>query len=302
MTLQEMIREVWEMISEPSDLDPYIGGNIDLASTGAQRIRDAINNAQRVVASWKFPAGPRLRFRELEDKINFTSEVLTGTLDAGSVSPYTTVTFTGTTAASGYYDDWVLTVGGSSVRVTSSILTAPTTQTLYLAPGFTFDPSSTAFTLARQSYRLTVAGDEGIAYANSLLEIGQLFDITESSELDIEDTKLKPVETVTGTPGTFIKISKGFTFDVAPDAEHSYQLFVTRYPLDLTALTDECELPEAFHEAVILRAIWWGYRRYQENADAYSVKRDLDDLLARLRTSYDYESETHNAYWKVRSR
>lgn len=302
MTLSEMIREVWEMAGEPSDLRPTTAGVVDLATTGAQRIRDALNNAARVVSTWKFPQGPRVRFREMEDFVDFTSSFLTDTLPAGQSSPYSIISLPASFGLTdNQYDDWILTVNGASRRVLYNVVITGTNYA-YMSSPFPTDPSGLTCTMSRQTYQMSTTGTLGITYAYSPIEVTQVYDLADGGELEIGDQKTKIVEAVIGTPGSYIKVSRGFTFDVAPSEERKYRVYLYRYPVEMTQLTDECELPEAFHEAVILRALWWAYRRMQENADAYSVKRDLDDLLARLRTSIDFESEVHNAMFTFRNR
>ena len=91
-----------------------------------------------------------------------------------------------------------------------------------------------------------------------------------------------------GTPTLWKRIQKGLRFEVYPEDDLEYFIRYVRGPVVMTEPTDVPELPTQLHRGLVLYGMWWGLRRAQESSDAYSVKRDLEDFMARVRIEDDF--------------
>lgn len=291
MNLSTAMTQVWEALGEPSDLNP--------AKSGVTKLRDAINDAQDVVAMWIADNGRKVMFRELEDRLQVTTVVEAGTLEAGQPSPYKVVTMPAALAANlGRFVDWVLTVGNESRKVVVSAVTGGR-NVLTLSSGFTVDPSSTAYVLSKPWYQFS--GTDAVALGGMrIAEIQRIVDLETGTELEEAAGRDYLIDPVAGDPGSWRHDGKGFRFDSAPQAARKYDVCVTRYPALLEDQTDEIGLPDAFAQAVVLRAVWWGFRRLQDFQAAYATKLEFKEMMTRLATSATLNGEPD--YFTLRSR
>jgi hypothetical protein len=63
------------------------------------------------------------------------------------------------------------------------------------------------------------------------------------------------------------------------DEDKWFEMEYYRMPGDMSADDDSPELPETFHWAIILWAIWTGHRVRREPANAFSTKKDFEDFM-----------------------
>jgi hypothetical protein len=110
----------------------------------------------------------------------------------------------------------------------------------------------------------------------------------------------------TGTPSTFMCRDSGIFMDVCSIEERWYRLWYYRYPTllagDVNGLQAECDLPEQWHEVVVLGAAWRGFEslmepdranqaheRYMQELtnkfDSYMIEQDHMDLSIKRRFS-----------------
>jgi hypothetical protein len=75
------------------------------------------------------------------------------------------------------------------------------------------------------------------------------------------------------------------------DDEKWYRLEYYRTPTDMEDDDDEPDIPEAYHMAIVMWGIWWGYNRKMESSRAYSMKRNFEDAMRSLKTQFDVMNE-----------
>jgi len=306
MTLQQIIRDVYEALGEPSDLEYKDDLDvIDTASDGWHKLVDYVNNACLGIATWKFPDRRTIRFRFLEDVAYLSTIFETATVVASVVSmPIIETTLTNLTIDA--YAGCAIRVGSNVYRVRYSRPDPinPTHVDLMLEGQITVT-AGTSLSLSKRDYRFVnqvldpfATIPVGIAYTASNgapLEITNIYDMTTNSELDLlkKYDPLIAVQVSFQTPSQYYKLAQGIRFDSYPSSSLSYSVRYMRGPrvLSYISIDAEPELPVQFHEAIILHALWWGYRRMQENNSAYSTKQDLTDMLSRVRTEYDLQGE-----------
>lgn len=306
MTLLQIIQNLYEALGEPSDLQ-YLDDldNVETTSLGWHRMVDAVNNACLGIATWKFPEGRAIRFRFLESTASLNSLVESALITADvNNSLFITTTLTDMTVD--FYAGCSIKIGNLYYRIRHSRqdLINPADVDLMLDKAIT-TTTGTAFTISKREYFFEpeivspfVNVLKNIAYTASQgvpLEITNIYDSSSNSELTLT-TKYEPllsIDSTMQTPSQFYKLSGGIRFDTFPEASRSYVVRYMRGPrvLSYDVIDAVPELPEQFHEAIVLYALWWGYRRMQENNSAYSTKQDLVDTLRRARTEYDLQGE-----------
>ena len=219
-------------------------------------------------------------------------------------SPIIMTTLTET--SENFYAGCVVKIGSSLylVRYSQANVGNPTQVDLMLDSNVTL-PANTAFILSKREYvfvQPTVSPftsiPSGILYhpENGVpLEITNVYDLDTNSELDLikKYDPLIAMQASIQTPSEFYKIANGIRFDSFPEMQRRYAVRYMRGPKVLSYLNQnaEPELPQQFHQAIVLHGLLWGYRRMQENNSAYSTKQDLYDIMKRLRTEYDFQGE-----------
>ena len=109
-SVSDMIVEVFENLAESTDLYPYGAtyGVVDVTTPGALKLLKWLNRAYRKVCSTQLPDGTFVRFRSLERKKFFTSNVVTGVV--ASVPATNQLSITGLIQGHDY-TNWIVDIG-----------------------------------------------------------------------------------------------------------------------------------------------------------------------------------------------
>ena len=304
MTVAEMMREVWEATGEETDLDPLDGaGNYSVATTGGAALLRMLNLAQTRVAHWKDPKTNNLvRFKELFGELYFEHGTSSGQVlainTAGtqvSIKNVAALVSAGTAATT--YDDryngWVLKIGseqrlimdtdinGNYVRVTVndafSSAEAGDDWSIYKRFNYLL-PSGHKW--VDDHITLPTSTDLFLADGNFLTPI-KVYDMYMGRELQVASKNTGFISSFTelGDPGQWYFFGKKLYFDRAPEENRWFWMEYYRNPVEMTATTDEPELPEPYHMAMVLWCIEHVYRRDGEAGDKYSAKRDFEDYM-----------------------
>lgn len=300
MTLELLRNEIWQQIGEPSDLDP----SSDTSYNGGPFLTWVVNEGQRHVASWKdVQAGGRvMRLPQLIGEMFHKTTVWTGTLtDNGTL---TQVTLPGSIGGgeADRYNGWILEVNGEyklvvdylnyQATVHEEFSSAPATgDSFALYKRFDImlvdsDPwASEHLILPEQTTRFRTEGH--------LIQVLKVEDVQEQRELKVA---AKP-EAYTanlvsvGTPGRWWVDGNRLFYNEAWDEPKWLRITYYRLPTDMVVAVDEPEVPEQYHYGIVLWGCWWGFRRQQENAAAYSLKRDFEDFMRSTVSVADISSE-----------
>ena len=314
MTLENIRDQIYANLGNPSDLNPAT----DTQYSGGPLLTWVANEGQRQLAFWKDPQMSRqLRFRNLLSDLYFTSKVITGTL--ATTTSTTTVTFPAADVGSqdDRYNGWTVEIDGELrliVDYTGSTYTATVHVAFSGAPtaGDTYTlrkrfslllPSTHAWVSspAGEHVSLPVTTDRYRADGN-LYEILKVEDIENSRVLEkAERTESYPSYIMTsGDPTVWWRLGNKLYFDVNVDATNYYRMEYYRLPTDMSATTDEPEIPETFHYGLVLWGTAWGYRRKQESSDTYSVSKELESFMRQRASQYDVEGERETAYMTLK--
>lgn len=275
MTLAEIVEEVFEGLGNPSDLEYTSDGTtIDTASDGWLKIVRAINDGCLALATWKFPNGRQVKLRLNED----TGFIVTSSSTQVVVDVEGRNLTLSDTPISGQ-----LIVGRTSgafgvVGYAAEDVAIMVRQTGVFVVGETVDLYSREFTFPSPNSATNVIDVLQVTDSN-----GVVLDETAKEESLITATSLTP-----GNPTNWKRVQKGLRFDLYPDDDLEYFIRYVRGPVTLVNATDVPELPAQMHRGLVLYGQWWGLRRAQESSDAYSVKRDLEDFMARVRIEDDF--------------
>jgi hypothetical protein len=135
------------------------------------------------------------------------------------------------------------------------------------------------------------------------IEVVSVLDLETTTELDLSDkaSSLLGAQALVGVPTEVRVVSGGVLFDVFPEADRNYMVRYFRGPKPMLVSEGAVapELPVQFHEGLVIWGSWWGLTRGQETENAYSVKKDLEDFMARTRTEYDLQDEMVQGQVKV---
>jgi hypothetical protein len=309
MTAGEMIREVYLQLAKPTYLRPYAAGTevIDMASSGATDILSWINRGYKKVCSWKFPNGRVLRFRSTEKEAYFHGVTVEDTAVAGTAS---TITFpVAVSAIVNRYQRWVVTLtagtgsGQSRTIVSYSALRVATVHKAWDV----IPDATTTFKLTKNFYDFVpdthVLADDNIAISpiSGIISVAKIRDMEDDVLLSRANRThvFTNVDSVLSDPSLYKDNDGGVIFNYPVQDERYYELKYYGYPEALFAEDDEPQIPEIFHEAILLWAIWWGLRQMQEWSGAYSTKKDLEDSISSAVQQYELSADMEDIGFRI---
>lgn len=316
---------VYTALGNRTDLCPYTNpqdtSTFDISRTQSVKLIEWINRGYKSILSWKFSNGRIIRFRSKEDSVNFRSVVKTGTLnstytDGNIPASYGTVLedfvyIDSSFAAYDNYLDYIFEVtGGTGVGQKRRVVYATNGWIVFNKVLTTALDSTSEYKLTKNYYRVVPsistsvssninyqAVSSGITFVNAL----RIYDMKDNVVIEKLGRTDEIIENnvETGIPTSFMFYRDKVLFDVAPRETRWYRLDFIKNPTELSNATDIPEIPEVFHEAIVLWAMWWGLRLGQESAEAYAVKRDLYDRMNQAVSEIDLEHEFNDYHGEV---
>lgn len=294
MTLSEIRTSVWEELGEPPNCDPS-------TASGLARINGWINRGYKKILFWKFGDGSQVRFPATEGEVFFQSKVVTGTASSATT---TSVTLDATAGSNDdQYNGWVIDIS-SKISIIVDYDGSSRTATL----GETRDAvPSGAYSLYKRFVKFCKSTDVGasenviLSSVSAIKEVQRLVLLEDGRDIvpaqraeSFASGLLSP-----GRPGQYYRRGTQLIFDCPMDEELWFHMEYARIPSDLALDNDEPELPETFHEAVMMWALWRGYHWLQETDMAYSTKRDLMDFMATTKAPLDMALEREEAQFEL---
>jgi len=296
--LQQMEAELWEMLGEPSDVDPTTFGG-----PGELKLRRWLNEGQRRIANWKFPDGHLIRFPCLYESMFWQAIVKVGTLQGGTT---TTVVFSGIDSQIGTEDDryngWRVEITGGTGAGQSAVImdyagggkVGTLNKTWGVSPDGTSIYSMTKkFALLLPTVNPWATEHIMLSPVDSVVDIMKIEDVEDLTTLDEGDRTESYIGTFEdiGNPLSWIFYGNRVLFDVAPSESRWFRIEYYRQPTELVLATDVPEIPEGWHQGIVMWARWWGFARAQETAMSYSSKRDFTEYLQTMKQSLEMRFE-----------
>lgn len=259
-------------------------------------------------------AFPPKRFRILEQKLTFSSTVVSGTVASATAS--TLVLVAGDVEISDYYNDWVLEItaydeAGAGTDTPDGLIGQKrvvfdydfATNTITIAEDWDTTPDAyTTYSIYQRIYDLN--DDLGVDPAETLWAIQRM----ENFNTGVAITHKEWREVVgldyrnTGEPVTFARRSNSIIFDVTPDETIYYRVWYYRFPtrLSTAAMDTECEIPDYWHEVIVLGALYRGHAKLMEPERADAAYEVYQKEAAYRQDSYTIESKQREEGLKMR--
>jgi len=306
MDTSELIINLYEGTYEQDDLVPYdAAGAIDLTLPGSVKLLQAINRATRTVSTWKFPNGERNRLASShgqafvttpetgydylnDDPTEATSAAAGWIMPAGTTMGLRTINLPASAPFIGhpdnYYAGWLLYFYDDVSYLVISSTGVSVTLLVPLAEDRTGHP----FRLHPTS--LTIGGQAGVdLYLPQYIAIKNIHDF--SSGFAVErangNQTFPTAYQSVGAPTTWYVENNKIYFNSALMQPISLLIHYWKFPRPVTALGEMVDLPESFHEVVLLLAKSEIFRRVGEVAEADSAFRNASHLMMTLRTEAD---------------
>lgn len=303
MTVSEIMEELYDQLGKQSDLNPYSDDEettLDLGQPGAQKLLGWINRGYRRILNWRFKGGRIVRFRSTERQVYFSGVSETGTAAAGAASSITLAA--AAPAIADWFNGWIVRItSGTGSGQKRLIVDYSAARVATVARAWDNTPDATSvYEITKNEYAFVAAGSATAAVNIPLSPTEQIIAVT--GVVDLQDNsqlvrasrtaRFTSVEDTAGNaPSLFRDTLGGIVFDsTVPDGRY-YRLSYFGMPPALSALDDEPQIPEHFHEGILLWTVWWGLRRQQAFGDAYSTKRDLEDTMETALQQFDRGSE-----------
>jgi hypothetical protein len=162
---------------------------------------------------------------------------------------------------------------------------------------------TSAYELTKAFYRFVAAGStwaaDNIAVdpVSDVIAVQQVIDLSDGNRLIRADRVEAFADVGCGVgnaPSVFADRQGGILFDTPVPEGRSYRIRYFGMPRAFTSESDVPQMPEVFHEALLLWVVWWGLRSLQEFSGAYSTKRDLEDTMASAVQQFDRGGERDN--------
>jgi hypothetical protein len=308
MTAQEMIVQVYEDTGEDSRNCPYTDVDdpttFSIAAAGSIKILARLNQGLVRIANWRFRDGVVLRLRGLLTK----AYAALGTPYSGDVVSATDTTVTIPGLGSDYdgeFDGWIIEItAGTSIGETNRIISSVVSGAnvvCTVAEEWTTNPDATSdFDLYKSFARFVKSAAEADAAYHidvhpitELADVIAIKDVTQGIELEKTyfNEKFTSSEGAAGTPTQYWVYGNQIRFDVALNERRTYEILYVRQPVALAAAADIPDIPEQYHEAVVLWAIHSFQRKVQDFEKGYATKREVEDLMMMLRPQGQFENE-----------
>lgn len=290
MTLEQAIINVYVSTYEQSDLNPYAGAVIDLASAGAVELTAAINRATNIVSTWKFPNGYRPRFKSTEGhKIVQTYDNVEFLLGDQSLASGDRVVIVGVPPNNmdDYYAGWTIVIDGETyygVQSVGSVVTLDRDR----------PPIIQGLPCTMYQKRLYIGTDISLP---QYIAIRSIYDMKNKQEFErvVDSDDVLFSFGSFGIPSTYAVDNNAIVFDQALSGQLTLGIRYWKYPRPCAALTDVIDLPEAFHDAVSLVARADIFQRIGEVQNSYSTWKKAEALMANLRAQFEFESESYDS-------
>lgn len=282
MTAEQMMRDyLWEMLGEPTDLDPVgpDGVTIDQNSSGYRKMLGALNLGINAVAAYKDGrSGRQFRWRGRQAWQYVSLTPVTAALQADVDKGSRQLTF-GTGAGAEY-----LVQLGTEVRVITQV--AGATYTVDRGFDRAYDAGAKVIYCPRY---LQLSLDN-----TKFIELLTIYDQQTSRELLRSTRNDVFARGFASDPARYYRVGDRVYLDsVRLDEARQYRVDYLRLPPDMVLPTNNTGLPIAFDWAVILWAAAWGFARILDPQQRAAYRAEFVNEMRSKQNEFDVEAE-HN--------
>ena len=283
MTTEELIIQLYENSLEDSRLFPYDAPNsttFDISVSGSVKCLGYLNRAYKKIVSWKRKRGKMFLFPNFYKQLNFKTSVVTDTAQAGSSD--TLQLAVGSSVTDDYYNDWVVKItdgtGEGQIRIVMDYVASTTTITVNRDFDTTPDATS-VYVLYKNFFSLSEIGisDEEIFYSPlKIYDMKNRDDLIYGSSVKVYVDNL---ETYSSDPTEYMYYQNKLYFNFPVSEAKWYRMEYRELPGNLVNSSDEPEITEPFHEAILWYALWLVFNSKGEIDEAYSKWKYVEDLM-----------------------
>lgn len=317
MTVAEILAQVWRNLGEPSDLDPYTAGVVDVTTSGGVILLRWLNEAIKEIVAWKFGNGRQIRFSLLESEAYFKTALIEGT--AGCIASVVTTTGAVTLSPSGFtpsaeddfYNGWVIKItggtGSGQVRLIVDYDGGSTLATPH--KDWDTDPDTTSTIELYKNFMEFVGVASSKATHNIpldptsvILASLKLINLDSGTELSLAERReafASSFTEATSDPGSFYLYGNKIIFDSPVNTALWFKLEYMKLPVALTLGTETPTVPAQWHAALTLATTWWGLNENGETGEAYATRRALEGKMETTKQELDMSFERSDGQVEV---
>jgi hypothetical protein len=303
MQYQEMILGVWELLGKRTDLRP-VGDDstiVDLSLGGAIKLGGWVNRGYKTICSWKTRRGRIIRFRNMEKTYMFPGVIKTGTAVGGTVNTIMFPAAFDTTV--NRYQKWIIEItAGTGIGQSRLIVGYSALRVATVHKSWDTIPDATSVFKVTKNFMMYL--DAGHVLADENIPLGPTEVVTAMGVVDLESAS----ELVRGSrtipflsvlqdiapPSVFKDEQNGIYFNSAFYDQRYYELRYFGPPPSLVELTDVPVIPDRFHDCIVMWAVWWGLLMFHEPTMAYSMRRNVEDMMEQIVEQWDMTNEKDN--------
>jgi hypothetical protein len=289
MTTQEMITEVSASLGNRTDIT-------------AARVVSWLNWSIKRLASFVLHRRIDVKyFHSLEKHLNFQTEILSGTMSSAPASDDRFwLAAAHVSATVDYYKDWVVEITDytgtapdglvGQVRIIPSSLTSGLCM---LSEDWLVTPdANTIYTLYRRIYPIGVSPLQAENAYSTFWAIQRIErisggELNHKPWLDIVGQNFANI----GAPSAFARRGNSLIFDITPNTGIWYRMWYYAYPSAISALnlSGYSDIPEIWHEVIVLGAIYRGHRALMEPDRAAESRATWYDEITNMTDTQDLE-------------
>jgi len=290
MNVQEMVDEVARSLGNRTDLT-------------TARYVSWLNWSIKRLAAFALRRRVDLKyFHVLEKSLNFQTVVLDGTMNA---APATDNGFwldlTHVSATVDFYKDCVIEITGYSGTAPDGLVGQIRTIPSSLATGWCYidtdwdvtPDANTEYSIYRRIYAIGTSPLAAESTYDTFWAIQRMEKVADGLPLthkaweDIVGTSF----TAVGNPSAFARRGANIVFDSTPNTEEWFRIWFYAFPTEISAdnLTGYSDIPEVWHEAIVLGAVYRGHRALMEPDRAAEARSAWYDELTNMTDEMELE-------------
>ena len=321
MNVQELLTGSWETVGKPSNLMPGTwdtNGNLSfdtsLSLVSTVSLLGLVNRGYKRVCGYKFPRGTLLRFNELEKSVYFSSKVIEGTA-VGGASTYVTLDSNADIYLAGSANDdvlngWIVELTGGTGDGQVRLITDydGTSRQASVHVDWSTTPDATSeYKVYKNFFKVLDIGSTEASYGIAVdkgryLASTSILDLKRERALNkkVRDEKFATLITDSGDPYVWWEQGQRVYFDRAVDESRWFEFRYMETPESLTTYDQEPQIPEIWHEAIILWVRWYYFLGERETEAAYGARRDFENHMETTKMQWDFRMEDTDGHVEVR--
>lgn len=308
MTYEEIAWMAWEMLGEPTDLNPdAVPVNVNSPyATNEERWIFMLNRAQDAIATFKSGNGRMFRYKNDSTLVAFELPQLDKTLTAAAAVGARTLQFASTAEGDNFYAGWVVCADENNPENAYRVLGSDdnaTNITLYLdypvrrgfANGATLKMANTNVNLRGNDLSGTPQAERVFEVLDTKVVMFDEDNASESTTVQLNPLPRVGLNQLTdyfGVPGYWNRQGNTLRLDRVNPIDTTYvYVDIKRMPTERTLFTEEPDIPEQFHYAMVLWVVGWGQTRASDYEARKDYRGQLREFMETTMTDYMVEFE-----------